>query len=218
MGKAAVWFIVCIMAFLALFPWLYRYYEKRPFLWLLAASVLFAAFRSGTVMDYGRLYYQVSFRLWQFCWGCGVRPGIWNGGRVHGDGFGLEQARRGCWLLLPPPMKESEPELFIPGVRCFFRHLCPVHCLPCGASACRPCLPPPEMGGDWRGNGLRPFSVPHAGDAGHGRSTPHAAGTCGNEVGVDGLQFYSGESPCVFPWLSPISSISMWRSARWGRG
>ena len=39
------------------------------------------------------------------------------------------------------------------------------------------------MGGDWRGNGLRPFSVPHAGDAGHGRSTPHAAGTCGNEVG-----------------------------------
>ena len=39
------------------------------------------------------------------------------------------------------------------------------------------------MGGDWRGNGLRPFSVPHAGDAGHGRSTPHAAGTCGTEVG-----------------------------------
>lgn len=28
MGKAAVWFIVCIMAFLALFPWLIRYYEK----------------------------------------------------------------------------------------------------------------------------------------------------------------------------------------------
>ena len=69
MGNAAVWFIVCIMAFLALFPWLYRYYEKRPFLWLLAASVLFAAFRSGTVMDYGRLYYQVSFRLWQFLLG-----------------------------------------------------------------------------------------------------------------------------------------------------
>ena len=69
MGNAAVWFIVCIMAFLALFPWLYRYYGKRPFLWLLAASVLFAAFRSGTVMDYGRLYYQVSFRLWQFLLG-----------------------------------------------------------------------------------------------------------------------------------------------------
>lgn len=69
----------------------------------------FAAFRSGTMIDYGRLYYQVSFRLWQFCWGCGVRPGIWNGGRVHGDGFGLEQARRGCWLLPPPAMKESEP-------------------------------------------------------------------------------------------------------------
>ena len=69
MGKAAVWFIVCIMAFLALFPWLYRYYGKRPFLWLLAASVLFDAFRSGTVMDYGRLYYQVSFHLWQFLLG-----------------------------------------------------------------------------------------------------------------------------------------------------
>ena len=69
MGNAAVWFIVCIMAFLALFPWLYRYYGKRPFLWLLAASVLFAAFRSGTVMDYGRLYYQVSFHLWQFLLG-----------------------------------------------------------------------------------------------------------------------------------------------------
>ena len=69
MGNAAVWFIVCIMAFLALFPWLYRYYGKRPFLWLLAASVLFDAFRSGTVMDYGRLYYQVSFRLWQFLLG-----------------------------------------------------------------------------------------------------------------------------------------------------
>lgn len=41
MGNVAVWFIVCIMAFLALFPWLYRYYGKRPFLWLLAASVLF---------------------------------------------------------------------------------------------------------------------------------------------------------------------------------
>lgn len=109
MGNAAVWFIVCIMAFLALFPWLYRYYGKRPFLWLLAASVLFAAFRSGTVMDYGRLYYQVSFHLWQFCWGCGVRPGIWNSGRVHGGGFGLEQARRGCWLLPPPAMKEPEP-------------------------------------------------------------------------------------------------------------
>ena len=68
-GKAAVWFIVCIMAFLALFPWLYRYYGKRPFLWLLAASVLFDAFRSGTVMDYGRLYYQVSFHLWQFLLG-----------------------------------------------------------------------------------------------------------------------------------------------------
>lgn len=30
----------------------------------------------------------------------------------------------------------------------------------------------------------------------------------GMKWGVDGLQFYSGESPCVFPWLSPISSIS----------
>lgn len=38
MGKAAVWFIVCIMAFLALFPWLYRYYGKRPFLWLLGGK------------------------------------------------------------------------------------------------------------------------------------------------------------------------------------
>ncbi|WP_455563237.1 acyltransferase family protein [Akkermansia massiliensis] len=69
MGNAAVWFIVCIMAFLALFPWLYRYYGKKPFLWLLAASVLFAAFRIGTMVDYDRLYYQVSFRLWQFLLG-----------------------------------------------------------------------------------------------------------------------------------------------------
>ena len=178
MGKAAVWFIVCIMAFLALFPWLYRYYEKRPFLWLLAASVLFAAFRSGTVMDYGRLYYQVSFRLWQFL--LGMWCASWNMERWKSPWRWFWIGAGAAWLLASSAathegigaLSYSFPGYVVSSV---------IFAL-CIASLC-PCLPPPEMGGDWRGNGLRPFSVPHAGDAGHGRSTPHAAGTCGNEVG-----------------------------------
>lgn len=73
MGNAAVWFIGCIIVFLALFPWLYRYYGKKSFLWLLTASVLFAAIRSGmhpfAVAESDGLYYQASFRLWQFLLG-----------------------------------------------------------------------------------------------------------------------------------------------------
>lgn len=97
MGNAAVWFIVCIMAFLALFPWLYRYYGKRPFLWLLAASVLFAAFRSGTVMDYGRLYYQVSFRLWQFL--LGMWCASWNMERWKSSWRWFWIGAGAAWLL-----------------------------------------------------------------------------------------------------------------------
>lgn len=72
-GNASVWFIVCIIAFLALFPWLHRCYGKKLFIWLLAASVLFAVMRSGmrpfAVVESGGLYYQVTFRLWQFLLG-----------------------------------------------------------------------------------------------------------------------------------------------------
>lgn len=61
MENASVWFIGCILAFLALFPWLRRCYGKKLFMWLLAASVLFALVRSGmrpfTVSESGGLYY-----------------------------------------------------------------------------------------------------------------------------------------------------------------
>lgn len=73
MENASVWFIGCILAFLALFPWLRRCYGKKLFMWLLAASVLFALVRSGmrpfAVSESGGLYYQVTFRLWQFLLG-----------------------------------------------------------------------------------------------------------------------------------------------------
>lgn len=73
MGNVSVWFIGCILVFLALSPWLRRCYGKKLFIWLLAASVLFAAFRSGqrpfAVGESGGLYYQVTFRLWQFLLG-----------------------------------------------------------------------------------------------------------------------------------------------------
>lgn len=73
MGNAAVWFIGCILVFLALFPLLRLCYGKKLFMWLLVSSVLFAAFRSSfrpfAIMDSGGLYYQVTFRLWQFLMG-----------------------------------------------------------------------------------------------------------------------------------------------------
>lgn len=190
MGNAAVWFIVCIMAFLALFPWLYRYYGKRPFLWLLAASVLFAAFRSGTVMDYGRLYYQVSFHLWQFL--LGMWCASWNMEQWKSPWRWFWIGAGAAWLLASSAASHEGTGALnysFPG-RCFFRHLCPVHCLPVERPPAVPaCLPL-----KWAGIGA------------------------GMKWRVDGPPVLFWESPCVFPWLSPISSISMWRSARWGRG
>lgn len=72
-GNMTFWFLVCIMAFLALFPLLRLCYGKKLFMWLLVSSVLFAAFRSSfrpfAVMDSDGLYYQVTFRMWQFLLG-----------------------------------------------------------------------------------------------------------------------------------------------------
>lgn len=72
-GNVVFWFLGCLMAFLVLFPLLRICYGKRIFMWLLVASVLFAAFRSSfrpfAIMDSGGLYYQVTFRLWQFLLG-----------------------------------------------------------------------------------------------------------------------------------------------------
>lgn len=152
MGNAAVWFIVCIMAFLALFPWLYRYYGKRPFLWLLAASVLFAAFRSGTVMDYGRLYYQVSFRLWQFL--LGMWCASWNLERWKSSWRWFWIGAGAAWLLTSSAathegigaLNYSFPGYVVSSVIFAL-------CIASLWSVRLPSLPaPPEMGGDWCGN------------------------------------------------------------------
>jgi peptidoglycan/LPS O-acetylase OafA/YrhL len=79
-GIGSVWFLTCIMFFLALFPWLYRYYGKKIFLWILTASILFAVFRSG-MCPLAELYFQVSFRLWQFL--LGMWCASWNMERIR---------------------------------------------------------------------------------------------------------------------------------------
>lgn len=71
--NATLWFLICIIVFLALFPLLRFYYGKKLFIWLFISSVLFAAFRSTlhpfAAVDSDGLYYQITFRLWQFLLG-----------------------------------------------------------------------------------------------------------------------------------------------------
>ncbi len=219
MGNAAVWFIVCIMAFLALFPWLYRYYGKRPFLWLLAASILFAAFRSGTVMDYGRLYYQVSFRLWQFL--LGMWCASWNMERWKSPWRWFWIGAGAAWLLASSAASHEgigALNYSFPGyvVSSVIFALCIVSLW----SVRLPSLPALLL--KWVGIGagmtyaLFLFHMPvMRGMAEVFRMLREHAGM---KWRVDGPPVLFWESPCVFPWLSPISSISMWRSARWGRG
>lgn len=84
--NCATWFIVCLIVFQMMFPWVFRYYGRKPFLWILGGVVLFAAFRSVSLpserfgMD--SLYYQISFRLWQFLlgmWGASWCAERWSG-------------------------------------------------------------------------------------------------------------------------------------------
>lgn len=101
MGNVSVWFIGCIVAFLALFPWLRRCYGKKLFIWLLAASVLFALVRSGmrpfAVMESGGLYYQVTFRLWQFL--LGMWCASWNMERWNSSWRWFWIGAGAVWLL-----------------------------------------------------------------------------------------------------------------------
>lgn len=95
-GIGSVWFLTCIMFFLALFPWLYRYYGKKIFLWILTASILFAVFRSG-MCPLAELYFQVSFRLWQFL--LGMWCASWNMERIRISWRWFWIGTGAAWLL-----------------------------------------------------------------------------------------------------------------------
>lgn len=110
-GIDSVWFLICVMFFLALFPWLYRYYEKKIFLWILAASILFAAFRSGMYpfavrAPSGGLYFQVSFRLWQFL--LGMWCASWNMERIRISWRWFWIGTGAAWLLASSFVRDRE--------------------------------------------------------------------------------------------------------------
>ena len=91
------------------------------------------------------------------------------------------------------------PELFLPGVSSFFRHLCPVHPLPVERPAAFPVKTVAEMGGDWRRDDVCPFPVPYPRIPGDVRRIPYDAEVFGG--GLMGRRvpgFVLGNCPVLF--------------------
>lgn len=72
-SNGAAWFMICLLVFVAVWPLLRRYWDKPVFPWLLGVCFLFALIRSFLYpfaeQNAGGLYFQWTFRLWQFLLG-----------------------------------------------------------------------------------------------------------------------------------------------------